>query len=135
MASSRPRASTGVSQPEKSSASNSTNRPTRIRVISATSYWVRPASRRASRNWTPRLGCMAIGTLGGGATVRLFTAQPGDYVVHLIGRDQHVAGLGALAGPDDAPTLHQVHQPARLGEPDPQLALQHRRRTELRGDH
>ena len=35
-------------------------------------------------------------------------------------------------GPTTPAALHQVHQPAGLGEPDPQLALQHRGRAELR---
>ena len=37
-------------------------------------------------------------------------------------------------GPDHAAALEDVHQPAGLGEADPQLALQHRGRAELRGD-
>ena len=36
-----------------------------------------------------------------------------------LGLDQHIAGLGALRRPDDAVVLHQVHQPAGLGEADP----------------
>jgi Gpi18-like mannosyltransferase len=37
----------------------------------------------------------------------------------LVRLDQHLAGLGTLRRADDAPGLHQVHQPARLGEPHP----------------
>ena len=48
---------------------------------------------------------------------------------------QHLARLGPLGRPHDAAGLHQVHQPAGLGEADPQFALQHRRRAELAGDH
>jgi hypothetical protein len=51
------------------------------------------------------------------------------------GPHQHVAGLGALRRPDDAAALHEVHQPAGLGEAHAQLALEHRRRAELRRDH
>src|SRR3954469_22856198 len=42
----------------------------------------------------------------------------------LVGLDQHFARLGSLTGPDDATGLHQVHQPAGLGETDSKLALQ-----------
>ena len=52
--------------------------------------------------------------------------------VDLVGLDQHVAGLRALARADDSPALEDVHQPAGLGEADPELALQHRGRPELR---
>ena len=62
-------------------------------------------------------------------------AQAREHLLQLVGLDQHVAGLRALRRADDAAALHQVHQPARLGEPDPQLALQHRRRPELAGHH
>src|SRR6202044_3232765 len=52
----------------------------------------------------------------------------------VVGLDQHISGLGALAGTDDAAAFQQVHEPARLGEADPQLALQHRGGSELRAD-
>ena len=61
-------------------------------------------------------------------------AGPASTSSHLVRRDQHVAGLRPLARPDDAAALHQVHQPAGLGEADAQLALQHRGGSELRGD-
>src|SRR2546423_5395244 len=48
--------------------------------------------------------------------------------------NEYVAGLRAFARTDDAATLHQIHQPAGLGEPDSELALQHRRRPELGRD-
>ena len=40
-------------------------------------------------------------------------------LLQLVRLDQHLAGLGPLRRPDDAPGLHEVHQPARLGEPHP----------------
>ena len=55
-------------------------------------------------------------------------------VGQVVGLDQHVAGLGALGRADHPAGLEQVHQAAGLGEPDPQLALQHRGRAELRRD-
>src|ERR1700749_630759 len=58
-------------------------------------------------------------------------AQGVERLVQVLGPDQDVACLGALARPDDIPALQQVHQPSRLGAADPQLALQHRRRPEL----
>ena len=70
-----------------------------------------------------RLGCALMLSL-----------QGGDDLVEVVGLDEHVAGLGALARPDDAAALEDVHQAAGLGEADPQLALQHRGRPELRGD-
>src|SRR5215472_15133252 len=48
--------------------------------------------------------------------------------------NQDIPGLGALAGADDPPALQQVHQPARLGETHPQLALEHRGGPELSVD-
>ncbi len=62
----------------------------------------------------------------------LHGSQHGGEVVRL---DQHVAGLGAFGGAHHSPGLEQVHQAAGLGEPDAELALQHRRGAELRGDH
>src|SRR2546430_4958882 len=62
-------------------------------------------------------------------------AQPVEHLVQLVRLDQHLARLRPLTRPDDAARLHQVHQPPGLGEPDPQLALQHRGRAELRADH
>ena len=61
--------------------------------------------------------------------------QGRDDPVDVVGLDQHVACLRALAGPDHAAALEDVHQPSRLGEADAQLALQHRGRAELGGDH
>ncbi len=63
------------------------------------------------------------------------TGQGGQNAVASIGAN-HISR--ALDPPDD-PTihrgLHQIHQPSGLREPDPQPALQHRRRTQLRGHH
>jgi hypothetical protein len=47
---------------------------------------------------------------------------------------EHVARLAALGRADDAAALHEVHEPAGLGEADAQLALQHARAPELRRD-
>src|SRR6202021_2075323 len=57
-----------------------------------------------------------------------------NHAVQVVRPDQDVPGLGSLAGPDDAAALQQVHQPAGLGEPDAQLALQHGRGAELGPD-
>jgi Gpi18-like mannosyltransferase len=46
-------------------------------------------------------------------------SQGGQGLFQGVRLDQHLAGLGALRRPDDAAGLHQVHQPARLGEPHP----------------
>ena len=53
----------------------------------------------------------------------------------LLDRHQHGAGLGALARPDHAALLEQVHQPPGPGEADLELALEHRGRAELAADH
>src|SRR5439155_26576282 len=62
-------------------------------------------------------------------------AQTGQHLVQFIRLDQHVTRLGPLTGSDDPAGLHQVHQPAGLGEADPQLALEHRGGAELAGHH
>src|SRR3954470_10902673 len=57
----------------------------------------------------------------------LWVSLPADHREHsiqFIRFDQYIARLGALARADDPPRLHEVHQPSRLGETDPQLALQ-----------
>src|SRR5215210_9001140 len=71
-------------------------------------------------------------TLSGSGRVAPKGDQDG---VQLVGLDQDVAGLGPLAGANDAPALHQVHQPPGLGETHPELALEHRGGAELGGDH
>src|SRR5688572_22859438 len=53
----------------------------------------------------------------------LLTLQGGDHVIEVVRLDQHVAGLGALAGADDATALQDVHQAPGLREADAQLAL------------
>src|ERR1700737_2833327 len=90
--------------------------------------------RRQNRSWSalilPRPGqtCGAR-SFGSGA------GETSQHFVELLGTDEHLARLGSLARPDDAARLHQVHESAGLGEAPPQLALQHRGRAELAGDH
>src|SRR5450759_4451162 len=67
--------------------------------------------------------------------VGVLALQAHEDLVQLLRAHQDVAGLGALGRADEAAAFHQVHQPARLGEADPQLALQHRCGTELGGHH
>src|SRR3954470_3790911 len=88
----------------------------------------------------PRRSQARAGTLPGGRRrlrLRAPAAAPADGEqrrLELVGLDQHVAGLGPLGRADDAAALHEVHEPTGLGETDPQLALEHRRRAELAGD-
>src|SRR5207344_1885895 len=53
----------------------------------------------------------------------------------LVGSNQYIARLRAFGRAHDAAGLQDVHQPACLGEPDAELALQHRGGTELQGDY
>src|SRR4051795_10121052 len=71
-----------------------------------------------------------------GLTVPLLSTllHGGDDAVEVVGLDEHVTGLRAFARSDHAAALEDVHQAAGLGEADPELALQHRGRPELRGD-
>src|SRR3954447_23625066 len=62
-------------------------------------------------------------------------AQGCNHHFGLIRMHENVACLGSLARSDDAAAFHQVHQPTGFREAHPQLALQHRGRPELRGDH
>ena len=62
---------------------------------------------------------------------RSVATERAEYLAQVVGFDEDVAGLRSLAGADDAAALEQVHQPACLREPDPQLALEHGRRPEL----
>lgn len=64
----------------------------------------------------------------------LVNAQGGQGLLQLVGLDQNVAGLRPLGRPDDTTRLHEVHEPAGLGEADPELALKHGGGAELRGD-
>src|SRR5665647_3464879 len=57
--------------------------------------------------------------------LRWVTAQHGEGAGQVVRGDQHLTGLGSLGRPDDLPRLQQVHQSTGLGEPDPELALQH----------
>src|SRR4051794_13654214 len=59
--------------------------------------------------------------------------QRGDDPVEVVGLDEYVAGLRPFARADDPAALEDVHQPAGLGEADPELALEHGRGPELRG--
>src|SRR3954462_13657315 len=64
---------------------------------------------------------------GGPPPVRLRGPQSG-------GADEDVAGLRPLRGAHDAVLLELVHEMTGAGEPDAELALQHRRAAELRRD-
>src|ERR1700733_2661164 len=57
-----------------------------------------------------------------------------NHFPQIIRPDPDVPGLGSFTRPDDPPALQKVHEPARLGEPHPQLALQHRGGAELRAN-
>ena len=71
----------------------------------------------------------------GGSSGVLPASQGCQYSGQVIRDNKDIPGLGPFARADDPPALQQVHQPARLGEADAQLALQHRRGPELGGDH
>src|ERR1700757_2043924 len=62
-------------------------------------------------------------------------AKGGQHLVEVIWPLQDVPRFGTFAWPDNTPALQQVHQPAGLREADPELALEHRCRPELRGHH
>ncbi len=62
---------------------------------------------------------------------RLIDPQGGQSLLQFVGLDQDLARLRPLGGPDDAPRLHEVHEPPGLGKPDAELALQHRGGAEL----
>src|SRR4030095_4417078 len=53
----------------------------------------------------------------------------------LVRSDQNVARLGPFRRTNDSAGFQDVHQPPSLGKSNPQLALQHRRRAELQGNH
>src|SRR3712207_2251545 len=80
--------------------------------------------------WTPARP--PLGAVRGGARPRpvgrfgpSLAAQGDEERVQLLGADEDVARLRPLARPDDTAALHEVHEPAGLGEADAQLALQH----------
>jgi Gpi18-like mannosyltransferase len=81
---------------------------------------------------TMMLGALVI--VGYGLLRGLVDAQRGQGLLQLIGLDQDVTGLRTLRRADYAPRLHQVHEPAGLGETHPEFTLQHRGRPELRRD-
>src|SRR5581483_11123381 len=64
----------------------------------------------------------------------LSAAQVSEDSGEIVRLCQDVTGLGSLARLDDAPALHEVHEAARLGEADPELALEHRGGAELGRD-
>src|SRR5436305_563508 len=55
--------------------------------------------------------------------------------VELLRGHQHRSGLRTLRRAHDASALEKVHEAARSGEADTELALQHRRRAQLRPHH
>src|SRR5580693_4148126 len=65
---------------------------------------------------------------------RLPAAKGGQHLVEVIWPLQDVPRFGTFAWSDDTPAFQQVHEPARLRETHPELALQHGRRAELAGD-
>src|SRR3974390_1134018 len=54
--------------------------------------------------------------------------------IELLGGHEDRPGLGAFGGADDPTSLEQVHQATGPREPNPQLALEHRGRAQLRAD-
>src|ERR1035437_5183548 len=70
----------------------------------------------------------------GSCSVILPAPQRVNHFTQIIGPDPDVPGHGSFARPDDPPALQKVHEPARLSEPHPQLALQHRGGAELRAN-
>jgi Gpi18-like mannosyltransferase len=61
-------------------------------------------------------------------------AEGRESLLKLVGFDKNLTRLGPLGGADDAAGLHEVHEPARLRETDPELALEHGRGAELGRD-
>src|SRR3954453_17960590 len=124
---SAPSASVLTCQPPASrraaSSSESTSLRAQPRVSRATR---RGAGFTDTPTRLPGAGCRAV--------ARLVDPECRQGLFELVGLDQHLAGLGSLGGAHDATGLHEIHQPARLGEADPQLALQHRGGAELRRD-
>src|SRR4051794_11059975 len=58
-----------------------------------------------------------------------------EHGVELLRGHEDGTRLRPFGWTDDATPLQQVHETAGPGEPDAELALQHRRRTELRPHH
>src|SRR5207248_1971831 len=63
--------------------------------------------------------------------VELIAGSAGGFL-ELLGSHEDVARLGARRRTDDPALFEQIHQTPGTREPDAQLALQHRRRAELR---
>ena len=69
-----------------------------------------------------------------GETGCSFAAQRLQDLVELVRLDEYISRFGAFAGSDDAPTFHEIHEPACLGKAHAQLPLEHRCGAELGGD-
>ena len=69
-----------------------------------------------------------------GLVGHVLAAQPRQHRRQLLNGHQHVARLRSLGGTDDLARLEEVHQATGLREPDAQLPLQHRCRSELARD-
>src|SRR5437660_9483694 len=80
-------------------------------------------------NWTDRRGRLSTAASVEGVGLLLNRLAQ---IVELFGRHEDGAGFRALRRAHDAATLEQVHQPPGPGESDLELALQHRRRPQLR---
>src|SRR5512144_222189 len=87
-----------------------------------------------SRRWRTWFGVRPASRCFRPALRSLLPLQRCENFLEIVGFHQYVARLRALTRPDHATTLQDVHQPSRLGEADPELALQHRRGPELRRD-
>src|SRR4051812_9051361 len=114
-------------------------------AATAASRWSSWPPRSSWPSWSSGRSWILLSTdcaLTGGSVRRrtsswagsLLSLQRGDDTVEVIGLDQDVACLRPLAGADDAAALEDVHEPPGLGEPHPQLALEHRGGPELGGD-
>ena len=86
----------------------------------------------------PRTGCRSPGAdPSNGSVPGSGTSSPRSSA-RVVGRSSGLTSTSRALEPSDGPTtpaLHEVHEPSGLGEPDPQLALQHRGRAELDRDH
>ena len=110
-------------------------RPVVHLTVGAVCRWVgrRPAARcrRGRRHTAARARCRRQARWG--AARRPRAGAPAS-AVRSSARTRTSRALDPLARPHDATRLEQVHEATRLGEADAQLALEHRRRAELRRD-
>src|SRR6185312_2673768 len=74
-----------------------------------------------AKTWCPTAGDRRSAPVGGG--------------LELLDRHEDGSGLGTLRRTDHAAALHEVHEPAGTGEPDPELALEHGGGAEPAADH